>query len=154
MMNRQTKIWLGGSKCYDPQTCLFTLPVKLSNNGNHSRDANMLFDTGASYTSISQPLARQLAFEATGTEEITFGTGSVPCAVGQIDSLIIRDLKDGDNFILLEKVRVMVLPRTFPLGKFSGVIGGHLLKSLGVVMVNGNLRLYSPPTLNRKDSRP
>jgi clan AA aspartic protease (TIGR02281 family) len=104
-----------------------------------SVDADLLIDTGASTTAISQQIFNQIAVSDTAY----LGTFNVQTAGGVVSSPIYRiaEFQVGDE--RLNNVSVMVLP-TENLENFDGLLGMNVIKQFNVSFDQsvGSMRMY------------
>ncbi len=89
---------------------------------------DMLFDTGASVTTISKGIIKDLGYDLTDCEKTKITTAS---GIAYVDVVTLKSVKIND--IVLENVKVYA--HTFPEESFSlGVIGLNIINRFDVEM--------------------
>ena len=96
---------------------------------NRYRWAHLIFDTGASVTTISTEILYQLGYEPSGTDKATITTASDVIRVAQfkLDKIMIGDIEIAD---------VDVYAHKFPEECFSlGVVGLNVLRCFDIELL-------------------
>lgn len=120
------------SKCeikMEPMGNMLMLDLELwSKNVNRFRNMMVVFDTGASVTTISKDILYQLGYDVSNCEKARITTAS---GVAYVDIVKVEKLKIG-KFILKN---IEVYAHTFPEESFSvGVIGLNVISNYRVTL--------------------
>ena len=120
------------SKCeikMEPMGNILMLDLELwSKNVNRFRNMMVVFDTGASVTTISKDILYQLGYDVSNCEKARITTAS---GVAYVDIVKVEKLKIGK--FILENIEVYA--HTFPEESFSvGVIGLNVISNYRVTL--------------------
>ncbi len=90
---------------------------------------NILFDTGASVTTISKNIINDLGYDLTECEKVIITTAS---GIAYVDIVTLKSIKIND----IELKNVKVYAHTFPEESFSlGVIGMNIIDKFDIEML-------------------